>query len=110
MCRGKLGVVLSQEGRRIRCSEVLTLLLELAVVLCVPQRGDQLTVMGNELAMRAAHRLHDGDWAKEIMSLPASKNSKNGLNPATLLIAVEVLAETGRLEEARGLLKVRKAC
>lgn len=57
--------------------------------------------------MRAAHRLRDGDWAKEIMALPANQNSKKGLNPATLLIAVELLAETGRPEEARELLKVR---
>lgn len=57
--------------------------------------------------MKAALRLGDGDWAKEIMSLPDNNNTKKGLNPATLLIAVNVLAETDRLDEAREILKVR---
>lgn len=57
--------------------------------------------------MRAAHRLRDGDWAKEIMALPANSEYKKGLNPATLQIAVELLAETGRVEEAHELLTVR---
>lgn len=60
----------------------------------------------NEVAMRAAHQLLDGDWAKEIMSLPADSNSKKGLKPAMLLVAVDVLVDSGRPEEARQLLKV----
>lgn len=56
--------------------------------------------------MKAALRLRDGDWAKEIMSVPDNNNTKKGLNPATLLIAVNVLAETDRLDEAREMLKV----
>lgn len=70
------------------------------------QNGDLHTVRGNELAMTAAHRLLDGDWAKEIMTVPANSDSKKGLNPATLMIAVRVLVETERAEEARQILKV----
>jgi len=57
--------------------------------------------------MKAALRLRDGDWAKEIMSLPDNSNTKKGLNPATLLIAVSVLVDTNRLDEAREILRVR---
>lgn len=57
--------------------------------------------------MRAAHQLRDGDWAKEIIALSAKNDPKKGVNPTTLQFAVELLAETGRMEEARALLKVR---
>ena len=57
--------------------------------------------------MRAAHRLRDGDWAKEIIALSTKNDPKKGVNPTTLQFAVELLAETGRMEEARALLKVR---
>lgn len=59
--------------------------------------------------MRAAHRLRDGDWAKEIIALSTKNDPKKGVNPTTLQFAVELLAETGRMEEARALLKVRSA-
>lgn len=58
------------------------------------------------MAMMAAHRLLDGDWAKEIMTVPANGDSKKGLNPTTLMIAIKVLVETERTEEAREILKV----
>lgn len=69
--------------------------------------GGDLTVRANEVAMRAAHQLLDGDWAKEIMALPANRNNKKGLNPATLMAAVDVLVDSGRPQEAREILKVR---
>lgn len=53
--------------------------------------------------MTAAQHLHDADWALEILS--DAKAKKRGSMTAHL-IAVLVLAETGRLEEARDTLQV----
>ncbi|CAM9917838.1 unnamed protein product [Pylaiella littoralis] len=66
------------------------------------KKGDLHTVRGNEVAMMAAHRLLDGDWAKEIMTVPANGDSKKGLNPATLMIAIKVLVETERTDVMPG--------
>lgn len=65
--------------------------------------GNQHTARGSELAMTSAQRLVDADWAMEILSLA---NAKKKCSATTQAIAVQVLAESGRLREASALLKV----
>ena len=72
-----------------------------ACLSCLPasitNKGNQHTVRGNELAMTSAQRLVDADWAMEILALA---NAKMKCSATTHAIAVQVLAESGRLGEA----------
>lgn len=54
--------------------------------------------------MTSAQRLVDADWAMEILALA---NAKMKCSATTHAIAVQVLAESGRLGEASALLKVK---
>ena len=76
------------------------------IVFCVDARiakGHKPTYRANELAMTAAQHLGDGDWAIEVLS---SGDAKKKSSVTAYAIAIRVLAETDRLEEAHDLLQV----
>lgn len=61
------------------------------------------TPRANELSMTAAQHLEDADLALEIL---ATAKAKAKDSPTMHAIAIKMLAETGRLEEANDILQV----
>lgn len=76
------------------------------ILLLYDSKGHTGTYRANELAMTAAQQLKDPDWAMEVLTTGNEKRKKSSVTAHA--IAIRVLAEAGRLEEACVLLQVTK--